>query len=313
MTKERSHSGYKGRQYRKRSVPKIALIILFVILLSLIPVYIINFGVQSGPDQRDLLRLWDSMAFAEVYKLSAEQLVQKPLDFFLLTINGFSAYQLAIAQINNSSMLSYINSSIWSLRKAMLLSEGASDGRVFYVLGKAYYYKGKGYEELTIKYLEKAREAAFYARDIPEYLGLAYANVRDYRSSIAAFTLALNPSGADISSDALLLSIASSYIALGEVETASSYLKLCLETSKDSLMITAARLNLAQILIGKSDFAGAEELYNKIIEEGGNADAHYYLGELYNARGEVIRARAEWRRAIQIDPSHIQARTRLNL
>jgi tetratricopeptide (TPR) repeat protein len=256
------------------------------------------------------------MAFAEVYKLSAEQLAQKPLDFFLLTIHGFSAYQLAIAQINNSSMLNYINNSIWSLRKAMLLNEGTNDGRVFYVLGKAYYYKGVGYEELTIKYLEKARKSAFNARDIPEYLGLAYASVRDYRSSIAAFSLALNPAREDklsFPSDALLLSIASSYIALGEVESAMTYLILCIETSRDSNMISAARLDLAQILIGKADFAGAEALYNMIIEEGGNADAHYYLGELYNARGEVIRARAEWRRAIQVDPGHTQARSRLNL
>jgi tetratricopeptide (TPR) repeat protein len=316
MTKERSHSGYKVRQYRKRTIPKIALIILFVILLSLIPVYIINFGVKSGPDQRDLLWLWDSMAFAEVYKLSAEQLAQKPLDFFLLTLNGFSAYQLAIAQINNSSMLNYINSSIWALRKAMLLNEGINDGRIFYVLGKAYYYKGKGYEELTIKYLEKARKSAFHARDISEYQGLAYASVKDYRSSIAAFTLALNPQGDGEGlspSDALLMSIADSYIAMGEVEPAQVYLALCLETSMDSNMISAARLSLAQILAGKADISGAEELYNKIIEEGGNADAHYYLGEIYNARGEVIRARAEWRKAIQIDPSHIQARSRLNL
>jgi tetratricopeptide (TPR) repeat protein len=315
MTKERSHASYKVRQYRKRTIPKIALIFLFVVLLSLIPLYIINFGGKNGPDQKDLLRLWDSKAFTEVYLLSAEQLAQKPLDFFLLTINGFSAYQLAIAQINNSSMLKYIDSSIWALRKAMLLNEGVNDGRIFYVLGKAYYYKGKGYEELAIKYLEKTRKSAFYAQDISEYLGLAYAGVRDYRNSIEAFTLALNPVGNGHSSpsDALLMSIADSYIALGEVETAQVYLELCLETSMDSNMISTARLSLAQILMGKADFLGAEGLYNRIIQEGGNADAHYYLGELYNARGEVIRARAEWRRAIQIDPSHIQARSRLNL
>jgi tetratricopeptide (TPR) repeat protein len=289
---------------------------LLVVLLSLIPLYIFNFRGEKGADRKDILQLWESLAFDKVYQLSREQLAQKPLDYFLLTINGFSAYQLAIAQINNSSMLNYLNNCIWSLRKAMILKEGADDGRLFYVLGKAYYYKGTGYEDLSIQYLKKARNSAFNAQDIPEYLGLAYASasVRDYQSSIEAFTQVLNsPDYAFFPSDTLLLSIANSYIALGEDETAQVYLKLCLETSKDSYMISTVRLSLAQILFRNADFAGAEALYNVIIQEGGNADAYFYLGELYNSRGETVRARAEWRRAIQIDPSHRQARQRLNI
>jgi tetratricopeptide (TPR) repeat protein len=289
---------------------------LVAVLLSLIPLYIFNYSGENVADRRDLFLLWESSAFDKVYQLSGEQLAQKPLDYFLLTIHGFSAYQLAIAQINNSSTLSFINNCIWALRKAMLFQEGADDGRLFYVLGKAYYYKGPGYEDLSIKYLKKARESDFNARDIPEYLGLAYASasVRDYRSSIEAFTQVLNPLDYTFSpSDALLLSIANSYIALGEDEAAQTYLSLCLETSRDFSMISTVRLSIAEIFLRNADFVGAEALYNEIIEEGGNADAHFYLGELYNSRGEVVRARAEWRRAIQIDPSHRQARSRLNL
>jgi tetratricopeptide (TPR) repeat protein len=287
-----------------------------VVLLSLIPLYIFNFRRENGADRKDILQFWESFAFDKVFQLSGEQLAQKPLDYFLLTINGFSAYQLAIAQINNSSMLRFLDNCIWSLRKAMLLKEGADDGRIFYVLGKAYYYKGFGYEDLSIRYLKRARNTAFDARDIPEYLGLAYASasVRDYKSSIEAFTQVLNsPDYTFYPSDTLLLSIANSYIAMGEDEVAQVYLKLCLETSRDSYMITTVRLSLAQILFRNADFAGAEALYNEILREGGNADAYFYLGELYNARGETVRARAEWRRAIIIDPSHRQARLRLNI
>jgi tetratricopeptide (TPR) repeat protein len=315
MIKQSSRSGYRAQRRRNRTIHNIALILVLGGLLSFIPLYIFNFRRENGADRRDLLQLWESMNFDKVYQLSGEQLAQKPLDYFLLTIHGFSAYQLAIAQINNSSTLNFINNCIWALRKAMLFKESVDDGRIFYVLGKAYYYKGTGYEDLSIKYLEKARKSGFDARDIPEYLGLAYASdsVRDYISSIEAFTQVLNPSYASSPSDALLLSIADSYIALGEDEAAQAYLMLCLEASRDFSMISTVRLSLAQIFIRNADFAGAEALYNEIIEEGGNADAHFYLGELYNSRGEVVRARAEWRRAIIIDPSHRQARSRLNL
>ena len=126
--------------------------------------------------------------------------------------------------------------------------------------------------------------------------------------------MALNPLEEDSSSDALLLAIANSYIALGEDEAALAYLIRCLETSRDSNMIFSARLSLGDILFRKGDINGSEEQYTKVIEEsGGNAEAHFRLGEIYSSRGEMVRGRAEWRRAIQLDPSHRLARARLNM
>ena len=315
MTNKRSRTGYRGRNNRKRTIYNVSLIVLSILLLSLIPAYIINFGGNSGPERRDFLQLWESMAFNEVFYLSGEQLEVNPLDYFLLTINGFSAYQLAIAQINNFNMLHYIDRAIWSLRNAMLLRESVNDGRLFYVLGKSYFYKGAGYGDLAIKYLEKARDTGFNARDIPEYLGLAYASAGDYRSSVAAFTMALNPPGYDLEppSDRLVLSIASSYIAMGEDEAARAYLMLCLATSRNSDMISIARLSLGEILTRQGESGEAEALYILVTQEGRNAEAHFRLGEIYSSRGEMVRARSEWRRAIQVDPGHRQALSRLNL
>ena len=312
MVRTRSQPGYRARQYRRRAAHKAALfVVLIVAILSFIPIGISSLRKKGGTDRKELLQLWETGAYEEIYYLCDEQLSQKPLDYFLLTIHGFSSYQLAIAQINNLNMLKFLDNCIWSLRKAMFFKEGSNDGRLFYVLGKAYYYKGPSYGDLAIKYLEKARKTGFDANDIPEYLGLAYASVRDYRNSVAAFAMALDSAS---SSDTLLLAIASSYIALGEDEAARAYLIRCLDTSRDSNMVFAARLNLGEILFKNGDAAGAEEQYNRVIEEGGgNAEAHFRLGEIYSSRGETVRGRAEWRRAIQIDPSHRLARTRLNM
>jgi tetratricopeptide (TPR) repeat protein len=236
-------------------------------------------------------------------------LKEKPLDSFLLTIHGFSSYQLAVAQINSYDMLSYIDESIWSLRKALLFRENSTDGRIFYVLGKAYFYKGHGYADLAVNYLEKARAAMYMAADIPEYLGLAYASIKDFRKSVSAFTLALTGEPSDV----LLLSIARSYLALQEDESAKAYLVRSLEISKDSKTIAASRLLLGTILAKEGDVSGAEKEFLKVIEESGeNADARYQLGELYALGGDPTRARAEWRRALRINPTHGPARSRLN-
>jgi len=162
-----------------------------------------------------------------------------------------------------------------------------------------------------VKYLEKARAVSYKAQDIPEFLGLSYAAIGDYRSSVAAFTLVLD--GEKNPSDVLLLSIAKSYLALGELDSAYAYLIHCLEISRDSNTKTLGRLLLGNTLFRLGDIPGAEAEYLKVVEENSdNAEAHFQLGELYALGGDTTRARAEWRRALRLDPTHAPARNRLN-
>ena len=297
---------------RKRVLLKFLFGAILLILISLVPAVYFKLKDHNINERKELRESFNSSSFEAAYNQSRDLLAKNPMDFFLLTVNGFSAYQLAIAQINSFNTLFYVNECIWSLRKALLLREGASDGRIFYVLGKAYYNKGLGYADLAVKYLEKARASQYRPEDIPEYLGLAYAAIRDYRSSVAVFSEAL-ASGQE-PSDVLLLSIAKSYMALDENDQARAYLIHCLEISRDSKTIAAARLLYGGILMKSGDLSGAEKEYLKLIEESGeNAEAHYQLGELYALAGDPTRARAEWRRALRIDPAHGPSRGRLNI
>jgi tetratricopeptide (TPR) repeat protein len=262
-------------------------------------------------DRRELLRLWDSGDFNEVFSLSQSALDSRPTDYFLLTMNGFSAYQLGISQINSLNAEQYFDKCIWSLRKAMQDKKSDSDGRLYYVLGKAYSYKGENFADLTIKYLEKARELSDSTADIPEYLGMAYFAVEDYRSSVAAFSEALGIS-AEGPSGSLLLRIAQAYLALGEFDNARPYLQRCIEVSPDFRTVLSARLLLADALKMKGDIEGAiKQLQDVITETGDDAEAHYQLGELYALQGNTTRARAEWRLALRADPAHAKARARL--
>jgi len=325
MYSKRSRYNYRSYIRRKRLIFSV----VTLAVIGLVTAAVIQFtgkirGAARG-ERTEILQFWEAGSYNEVYDRSQAALASRPLDYFLLTMHGFSAYQLGISQINSLNAERYFDDCIRSLRKALLLKNSLNDGRLYYVLGKAYNYRGENYADLSVKYLEKAVRLSYNARDIPEYLGLAYAAIGDYHSSVTAFAEALMTQGQGKSgssdewssderpSGLLLLSIARSYFALGEFELAQAYLQRCIEISPDSRTVLAARLLLSEVLQKAGNSNGAKQQLMDILGEAGeNAEAHYQLGELYALQGEATRARAEWRLALNADPAHLKARTRLS-
>ena len=308
--KRRTRSGRHIHRLNKIRTFAVVALVFMVIAVSMALALRLRNSVNNT--NRELLSVWNAGNFEQAYEISKNALHDKPVDYFLLTINGFSAYQAGISQINNHNTLFYIDEGIRSLRKALLLKQSANDGRVHYVLGKAYSYKGNEYADLAIKYLEKANSLSYDASDIPEYLGLAYAATGDFRSSVEAFTQAFRTNQQP--TDNLLLSIARSYMAMGEFNMAVGYLQRCAAASQDILSINIARMLLAEIYINSGDYDNAEKQYISILEDSGeNAEVRYQLGELFLLRGDTTRARAEWRIALRQDPAHARVRARLNI
>jgi len=263
--------------------------------------------------KKDILGYWEQGLWTEAYETSKNALASKPMDTFYLTINGFAAYQSAMAQINNAGALEYIDECIWSLRRALLGRNSDKDGKIRYVLGKAYYAKGPDYADLSVRYLEEAKSAAFYAGDLDQYLGLAYAAINNYRKSIEALTASLDSAGKDMDSDLLLMRIAQSYMGLEDWETAKAYLVRCINASRDTGLTLKSRLLLGKVLRNSGDLDGAIAAFDLVLEESGeNAEAAFELGEIYASRGEMIRARAAWRRARRADPNFAPVISRLN-
>ncbi|MCL2800853.1 MAG: hypothetical protein FWD28_03740 [Treponema sp.] len=312
MLSNKTWSSYGRHIYLLKRIRSIGIIFAAVLAIVMSIFFFSQLRSSVTNERREILRVWNDGNYEQAYNISKNALLEKPVDYFLLTINGFSAYQMGISQINNQSTLKFINECIFSLRKAVMKKEAAKDGRVYYVLGKAYGHKGAEYADLAVKYLEMARKLSYNAQDIPEFLGLAYAAYGDYRSSIAAFSMAFVPGKA--ASDNLLLSIARSYIAMDDYQMAYGYLLRCVETSPDSRAVAMSRLMLAEIYRNTEEFSKAEEQYRKILEDSGeNAEVRFQLGELYHLIGDTTRARSEWRTAYRQDPSHSRARARLNI
>ena len=312
MYTRKTWTDYKKQARRRRLVFAVVILLFASVAATASTHFAGRFRGMARGERRELLSLWDSGSYDTVFSLSQTALVSRPLDYFLLTMHGFAAYQMGISQISSLDAEHYFDACIWSLRKAMLLRNAENDGRLLYVLGKAYSYKGENFADLSVKYLEKARVLSFNAADIPQYLGMGYAAMGDHRRSVIAFTEALGNEGELGPSGPLLLAIAQSYLVLGEFDAARAYLQRCIVISPDSRVVIAARLLLAEVMRNADDIEGAMQQLQDILDETGeNADARFQLGELFAIQGNTVRARAEWRLALRADPAHIGARTRL--
>jgi len=312
MLNNRTWSRYGRHIYLLKRIRLIGIVFIAILLIAGTILIISRVGDGVTNEKQELLLVWNDGDYEKAFEISKNSLIENPVDYFLLTINGFSAYQLGISQINNQNLINFINQCIFSLRKALLQKESAKDGRIYYVLGKAYGYKGAEYADLAVKYLEIASSLEYPASDISEYLGLSYAAYGDYRNSVESFSRAFAQDAPP--SDTLLLSIARSYMAMEEFNVAQGYITRCIEISPDSRSIVIARLLLAEIFMANGEYDNAQIQYQTILNDSGeNAEVRFQLGELFFLRGDTTRARSEWRTAYRQDPAHSRARARLNL
>jgi tetratricopeptide (TPR) repeat protein len=174
------------------------------------------------------------------------------------------------------------------------------------MLGKAYFYKNTlsanyYYADLAVAYLNRAKEYGFTARDIPEFLGLSYAALAMPRESIIAFSDALLVRDSDI----LELAIAEQYYKSSQYSSAMPYLFQVVNDSKDDLLIKQSHILLGNIYMNTDRFDEARQEFQMILDtDPFFSDAYFGLGLLFEKQGDYVKARAEWRKALQYDVNH---------
>jgi tetratricopeptide (TPR) repeat protein len=121
------------------------------------------------------------------------------------------------------------------------------------------------------------------------------------------FLLALK----DDPSDLLLLTIGQTYYQMKRTSDAVDYLLRTLNKTEDKDIEERARFLLGGIYLDGGELFRAEEQFAAIARiDTRSADAHYNLGEVYAKMNDPVKARAEWRNALIIDPSHYGAKLR---
>jgi tetratricopeptide (TPR) repeat protein len=258
--------------------------------------------------QPALLELSNDGSYAEVLSRSAEILAQRPLDAEALLFRGIAHFYLALAEGDRVDPATRLDQAIIALRRARLDSELRYRDEAAYLLGKAYYHKGPYYYDSAVRYLTESLEHGYEGSDTHEYLGMALVRSGAPESGIEHFHAALQrrPSGL------LYLSVGQLLERLGRLEEAERHFQEAVAGAGDEALEIRARFMLGALLLQGGRYADAGEQYQRILEVApGSADAHLFLGDAYAGLGNVVRARAEWRRARNIDQQHHGANLRL--
>ncbi|MDC7239961.1 MAG: hypothetical protein PQJ50_06330, partial [Spirochaetales bacterium] len=188
-----------------------------------------NNQLKTQPTDHNLVRLWNLQDYSSLLNLTEQSLAVNPMDPNSLIFSGFAAYHIAISQISADEINYFLNRSILNLRKALILDDIPQKELVYYVLGKAYLYKGRYYADLSVKYLKKAMDAGFENLDSYEFLGEAYSYMGDYDMSISYYEQALEK----FQSDRLYLKIAEDSFKFREYDKAASYNRILVDRTTD--------------------------------------------------------------------------------
>jgi len=231
-------------------------------------------------------------------------LEKRPLNPRLLRYLGESYYFISGSLSGNEKDES-INRAIMYLRKGIVLShfEDVLD-KSYYILGMAYFKKGPVYYELAAEYLKKAIEGGYIDNFLYEVLGFCYYKLGVPEKAIKYLEKAKTITDKDIVS----LYLGLSYKDQGLYQSAVKELEQLIENTKDKTILEEAYSVLAWIDFQEERYEQATQNLNQVLQiNPDSAYAHFWLGNIYQKKGDLISARKEWRTTLKIDPKHIGA------
>jgi len=259
------------------------------------------------PRQKIILD-WEAKKWNDVRAEANFSLTVKPLDAFYLSFRGLSAYYKGMDLPEGEERTGLLDEAVISLRKAITTKGEMPKAQVEYVLGKAYFAKGDSYFDEAVKYMELSIASGYFGVDSWEYLALAYVSLGYKAKAVKSFEVALSWSRTDL----LLLSAAKAYLDFGQPIKAESLLLELLASGKDDLAKENGRFIMGDISKSRGNLSKAEEQYSLILAKNpSSSEAHYRIGIIYQIMGDSIKARAEWRKAVALDPMHVASRQKL--
>ena len=250
--------------------------------------------------------MWEKKQYAQIIEYGSTVLEKNPMERNTLIFTGYSYFYQGISILDMEERNSCMEKAVVLLRRA-LLTEGKENADVMYVLGKAYYHLGYYYCDLAVKYLTAALDSGCDSKDIYEYLGLAYSKLDMTDHAVENFEKSLDVNPSDI----LILTLAQEYIKAGNFEKAGYYLEKA-GSGDNAVLKEKSYILRGQRHLGLKEFDKALENFSKVLElNPGSADAYYYIGEVYEAQGELQKARAQWRKAYNLNPDHHKSKLKL--
>lgn len=298
------------RRFSKRKGSVYLLTILLLALFLFISIFL-NKGIElygnnlsKSFEEEDLNRLWEERKYSQIVTTCEEVLEENFLDLNYLCFHGFANFYLGISQISLEMKIPLINQSIISLRKAFILADGKLKGDIAYVLGKAYYYKGKSFSDLTIKYLNIALNEGYLGKDIYEFKGLAYYELGQYDKSIIEFEAL----PVEKHSPEIMHIISQAYGRSGNFLKQEEILVDILNNSSQRDVRTNSSLDLASLYFDKEDYQKAIVQANEVLKwRADEYEAQFILGKSLYMVGEKADAKKVFRKILKQKPGDKEA------
>jgi tetratricopeptide (TPR) repeat protein len=302
------------RKLRRRGVLTASLIITAVFISIIIIISIIlnlpNNQESSKIARQNILDLWEIRDYSEIAVATDVSLAISPLDSFYLIFKGLSNFYLGLAESDGERRVVLMETTIFSIRKALLDTKAPLKQEAIYVLGKAYFYKGRDYYDEAIAYLSESVAAGYKANDTWEYLALSAQAIGLTQESLEYFEQAIifNPRSPE-----LLVAAANANMEAENIDRVEQLTKMALSLTADDYLAERCNFILGESYRLQKRFEEAILRFESIKEKNPqSADAWYYEGLTYMDAGDPIRARAAWRKAVSIDPMHLGARQKLS-
>jgi tetratricopeptide (TPR) repeat protein len=308
MRYDHYRSGQRRKRLRAVLIPLLSVLVVLLVAAFFVfngPARIFGAGGQRKTPGK-LPDLFRAEKYDEVIAATDALLVGDPLNPVALSYRGFASFYKSASQNAAEERMPYLDQAVVSLRRARLAGT-PFPGETDYVLGKAYFNKGKYYYDLAIASIESSVARGYVQKDSYEYIGQSYSQLGDYQKALDNFLLAMR----DDPGDLLLLTIGQTYYQMKRTSDAVDYLLRTLNKTEDKDIEERTRFLLGGIYLDTGELFKADEQFSAIVKiDPSSADAHYDLGEVYAKMNDPVKARAEWRNALIIDPSHYGAKLR---
>ncbi len=292
----------------------IRLAVLLIVLFALI-LFLKNAGLSEKKGvttNEDIVGLWNKMKYKELINKSAGILEDNPLNPTVLIYTGLANFYYGNTFYKYEEKIGFIDRAIVLLRKALLLKgrgriPSKVKAQITNVLGKAYFYKGKFYMDLSILYIEKAIKDGYIDDSTYEHLGLAYKHIGRYDESI----FYLKKISGEKRSDFILFELAKVYLKKKKIREAGKLLKEAEALSRNDIRLELIRIELGKLFILEKKFTEALDQFLLIVNKNSNSYYGYlYLGDVYKELSEDVKKRAAWKKAYRLNNS-IEIRKRL--
>jgi tetratricopeptide (TPR) repeat protein len=309
-----NYSNYdiKIKRKKRKLVTFILLILFAIIIISTLSFFLVRnfiaFTYKNNEIKNISKKLYDQKNYTELIERMDKELKTDPFFSEYLVYRGFSYFLLGEEEKNIENRKTYFSSSIIDLRKSVAVGvPEVYKPNIFFCIGKIYYYFGEPYYNLSIRYLLKSLDMGNKRKDLYYILGLVYSNTGKYKESIENYIESLKIEENDL----VLYAISVSYYKNNDLENSKVYLQRVMNISKDPKIRESSFLLMGEILFDQSNFSESLNYFDKVIEiNENNSNAYFYRGEIFLKENDKIKARSEWRKALEIDPSHIRARSR---